>query len=159
MLRKLKFSHWWPKITPEYFVVGLQVSTFRAYEWRKDYYYRSQLGRDFSFHISSKSKLENDKRWYLSPSIGNSVLQHVDYIWSKELDEEIIKKDTYPDWGHEQWDELMKHYYRMENPFLIWLKLEVKEVIDITELLRIRGTHPGEKFHWASKIDDWSVKD
>lgn len=114
----IPFSEEWTKLEPGNREVGKIFTTARAYEARKDTYYRSYLTSiDREFEIKLKGFV-----------IGKANLVTIQYKWTAELDEAFWRSDMYPHTTRDHVRSKMKQFYNNENPFLIVLTLRWTEV-------------------------------
>jgi len=113
-LKQLKFSDNYDKL--RYRKVGKSFTTFRGYVPSKEVYYREQTGRSLEILLGGEP-------------LGTAKLLIVSTVWCSDLKEVEVKADTFLNWTCEDFCNLMKRFYRNEDPFLLRLDLVWEEVI------------------------------
>jgi len=115
MNKKIKFSEEWDKIRKENRVVGKEFTTARGYEPRKHAYYSDSIGSVFDILLKGEK-------------IGEGKLHRNEFGWAISKPLSFWKKDTYKHYTWKDIAEIMKQFYHLANPFMIYLYLEWTKV-------------------------------
>lgn len=147
---KIKFSQEWEKLKPENFKPGSIFSTFRKFRKSKFEYYLSCQGKIFD--VLLKEQL-----------IGKAKLLSV-YKWRTDrITTNFIKRDTFPDWGKEEFHQLLRQFYGSIPEYGIILNFEVVEVVEKCIICGKEGAtgYPGKRYcqehyiEYLKEVHDW----
>ncbi len=111
---KIKFTQEWEKLKPENFKPKAIFTTFRKYRKSKYEYYLNCQNTIFDVFLNGEL-------------IGRAKLLSVFKVRTDRIKPSFIKRDTFPDWGKEEFYQLLRQFYGTIPEYGIILNFEVVE--------------------------------
>jgi len=118
MNKQIKFSEEWDKLRKENRIVGKEFTTARGYEPRKQAYYERSVGDTFDVMLKGEK-------------IGEAKLDDVLWGWATTKGLDFWRADTYKDNKWYNIFSLLRKFYQISDPFMIflyfkWTKVETE---------------------------------
>ena len=121
-MRTIKFSNCpiekhkgepWVKIVDR--KINQTFTTFRAYDWKKDLYYRGLLRQVLM--------IENNNQM-----VGKALLAHTHPVFRPQVTIDEIQRDTFPDFTQKDFDDILYRFYKDNGIVLLKLYLDWVDV-------------------------------
>jgi hypothetical protein len=104
MMPSINFSEQWDKLQPQRMAPGMEFTTFRGYEPRKETYYIKNVMKVFTVKLNRMA-------------VGKARLRSVRGMRASCLTNQQIKDDTYQDWEALDFALGMKKFYDNPDPY------------------------------------------